>query len=191
MFKGSYSFLVGGWTTQLKNMSQNGSFPLISGWKYKGIWKHHLVLISIVDGHKDPAPSDISQIWRVGILRWECSSTSTSTATKNYNHKYKSKYVYKYIMIFPPGENCPRIARKKQSRKCRFHLHKKKHIWVFPLHFGHFLKSKKSQKPCHLKNDKDVFRGKRMKLAILLVTCLVQFLPLVKDSNQPTENTPN
>ena len=67
---------------------------------------------------------------------------------------------------------------------------KKKNIWVFPLHFGHFLKSKKSQKPCHLKNDKDVFRRKRMKLAILLVTCWVQFLPLVKDSNQPTENTP-
>ncbi len=36
------SFLVGGWATHLKNISQIGSFPQI-GMNIKNIWNHHLV----------------------------------------------------------------------------------------------------------------------------------------------------
>ena len=41
-------FLVGGWATHLKNMSQNGNLPQI-GVKIKNIWNHHLVLETIFD----------------------------------------------------------------------------------------------------------------------------------------------
>ena len=36
-----YRILVGGWTTQLKNISQNGSFPQV-GAENKNVWNHHL-----------------------------------------------------------------------------------------------------------------------------------------------------
>ena len=36
-------YLVGGWTTHLKNIGQNGNLPQI-GVKIKNVWNHHLVI---------------------------------------------------------------------------------------------------------------------------------------------------
>ena len=41
-------FLGGGWTTHLKNMSQNGNLPEV-GVNIKNIWNHHIVLAPMLN----------------------------------------------------------------------------------------------------------------------------------------------
>ena len=123
-------FLVGGWTTHVKNISQNGNLPQV-GMKIKNIWNHHPVMCLKIPHQKlsHSGPLAILQGYfscQTASNPWVIFRGTISLQTPPISRRNPSCNLY-------PNLDLARLHSQTWPRKCwRFRPNLARSAWQLP-----------------------------------------------------------